>query len=197
MILQGLPGQALVQASKSLEAQWPVSPCPAYGCNRNLKGHFLIGSALTLLPLNRPAPLPPPLTPSHSQAHIAKQLASRQEAGEGYLFLASSLRRPQGAGNLLASSISHPNKPCLSVPTLDLRPPCLLSPYRMLSCLGFSWLWSPLPTSPKQSLAEGNAASRTESHCSASLELPCQVTLAGVTLTSLCCHPPTALLCPY
>lgn len=108
--------------------------------------HWIIPGLHPFLALNQSAPLPPPLTPSHSQAHIAKQLASKREAGEGYLFLASSLRRPQGAGNLLASS-DQPSEQALPLyahPGFQTTLPAR-GPYRMLSCLGFAWLSTPHP----------------------------------------------------
>lgn len=124
--------------------------------------HWISTDLHPLLSLNRSTHTPPPLTPSHSQAHIAKQLASKREAGEGYLFLASSLRGPQGAGNLLASS-DQPSEQALP---LRAHPgsQTTLPAQRLQDALlpGLFLARSPLPTSPKQSVAEGNAASRTE-----------------------------------
>lgn len=110
--------------------------------------HWISTDLHPLLSLNRSTHTPPPLTPSHSQAHIAKQLASKREAGEGYLFLASSLRGPQGAGNLLASS-DQPSEQALPLHahpgSQTTLPAQRLQDALLLSCLGFSWLGPPYP----------------------------------------------------
>lgn len=82
-----------------------------YGWGRNFTGHLLTG-LIQMYILLRSLPLFHMHTHTKAYLHIANSLLSKQEAREGCLFLASSLRRPPGAGNSLPSpSPIHPSLP--------------------------------------------------------------------------------------
>lgn len=146
---QGFSAQAWLHTSRSSEARWPVSPCPAYSCSRSLKGHFLIGSALTyiLSSLNRSVPLPlPSHPPTHRHTEQNSLLQSRRQE-KGIYFWQAPRGGLRGLVTYSPPRISHPNKPCLSSPCPPWssdHPACSVG-YRMLSCLGFPRLGPPYP----------------------------------------------------